>query len=205
MSERLDLTMVDEHPYLMLVLGQAQSGKTTFMNYLQHAWHLVGPRGGKTLALDNVCPDPPKPKHLAAWSTYWTYEAPASIPQDVSMVLCDESSVYLSSSARQSPVLHEVARRGQHINGGVGVSAVLGSQRLTDFPDDIRAQANRVVIFRTISNNDVEWLGKNLPGITRQHMQMLRVLPPGYGIVWDQRLGVFTPYVEAWDRQREAV
>ena len=197
MTAQYDLLGLSLHPGLTLVAGQAQSGKTSFMNWLLAGWRTAGPRGGHTLALDSVCGDPPTPKYLAAWADYWCDVEPARIPAEVSLVACDEASTFLRSSQRLSPVMYDLAKRGQHMNDGAGVSAVFGSQRITDIPTDVRGQAKRWVIFRIISVPDLEWLGRNVAGIEEHHLQMLPMLPPGYCIIIEDGR-VYTPHVDEW-------
>ena len=189
-------TMQDRHPWVQVVLGKAQSGKTTYMNLVLQLWRRQVK--GLSLAIDRNCTDPPQWKHLARWSNAWTADVPATLDKAVTLLACDEAAAYLGAGGIRGkfPVLEAAVFRGQH-TGRWGLSCLLGTQRAKHIHPDVWSQAKRVVCFRTIDANDLQRI-QDLAGMTDLALRMIPRLPPGYAVVWDERDGLFYPYVPEW-------
>ena len=169
--------IIDLHPGVHFFLGQAQSGKTTLMQYVLSQWP------GHSLAIDCNATDPPAKKHLARYGTWWAEEMPAQLPPGVSAVASDECVNYTKELPRDE-LMFQLVRRGQH-QLPHGVTALLGSQRPMDIGQDAWGQAKTVTIGRILGAPDLQRLA-TLPGMTRDIVARLPTLEPGWFVVWHQ-------------------
>jgi hypothetical protein len=55
-------------------------------------------------------------------------------------------------------------------------------------------------VFRTQLDADLERIGE-LPGVTAGHLELIPRLPTGCAVVWDDRDGVYVPWVPEWQRR----
>ena len=169
--------IVDLHPGVHFFLGQAQSGKTTLMQWVLSQWP------GHSLAVDSVCTDPPAQKHLARYATWWAEELPELLPPGTSAVACDECVDYTKEMDRDE-LMFQLVRRGQHQKPH-GVTALLGSQRPMDIGTDAWGQAKTITVGRLMGESDLRRVA-SLPGVTKDIVSNLPQLQPGWFVVWHQ-------------------
>lgn len=202
MTAPYDILMNDRWPSLCVVAGMAQSGKTT---YMQRLLQMARAAGRKSLAIDQVCTNPPQQKHLARYADVWTASIPDALPPDVSLVVCDEyARLRQELGADRHPLMQDIICRGQHTQLHLGgVKGVLGTQRPVDLGRPLVSQAKRWVIFRLRDARDLEYV-RELPGMTGQALEYLPKLPPGYAVVLDERDGLYMPWVDEWQRKAVA-
>lgn len=171
---------------VVLVLGQAQQGKTTL------AWKLV--RGGlaapRVLVLDPVRSKPLSKaiealdarafstwRGLSAWLASgqadgaWRAVLRSQQEADYAValqaapyyrhtaLLVDEALWFVNSREAYEH-LRKCARANAHFGGGLGVPLWLTAQRPMDIPPDIRSQATTVISFRQEEPRDLAFLAE---------------------------------------------
>jgi len=197
-----DPTRSSRDAHVQVVLGMPGHGKSTYICKVLQEWSKRGARG-ISLAVDGVCPDKPEPhgKHIAGWATHWcrpeALKDLAALPEQISMVACDEAALCLSTGRTDFRIMEQLIRRGRH-TGPHGVTLLLGTQRVVD-PRLAEAWTNaqRVVIFRMRGPNELERISK-LAGMTQEALERIPHLPPGYCVVWDIDEGLWYPWVKEW-------
>lgn len=168
---------------VVLVLGQAQTGKTTL------AWRLLKRLAPRVLALDPV-----RSKPLTAavsqrdavaflsWAALASFLAGESQPRnwravlrspeenDYAMtlhmapyfrhvtILADEA-LWLFGSAANTPLI-KCSRANAHFGGGIGVPLWLTAQRPMDIPPSVRSQADQIISFRQAEPRDLGFLSE---------------------------------------------
>ncbi len=176
--------IIDLHPGVHFFLGQAQSGKTTLMQYVLDQWP------GHSLAVDRNSTNPPAAKHLARYGTWWSEKLPDALPPGTSAVACDECAEYTKEMDEQAKpgepghLIYQLVRRGQH-QLPHGVTALLGSQRPMDIGMDAWGQAKTVTIGKIIGDSDLRRVA-SLPGVSREMVAWLPHLKPGWFMVWHE-------------------
>lgn len=75
------------------------------------------------------------------------------------VLLVDEGLWFCSNRALLRPLV-KVARANAHFGGGLGVPLVITAQRPMDLPPDIRSQADQLISFRQDEPNDLGYLAE---------------------------------------------
>jgi hypothetical protein len=73
-------------------------------------------------------------------------------------LLIDEGLTFATAQDSIDPLIH-LARMNAHFGGGIGVPAVITTQRPLDLPPDVRSQGTRIISFRQREPRDLQWLG----------------------------------------------
>ena len=174
--------IIDLHPGVHFFVGQAQSGKTTLMQYVLSQWP------GHSLAIDSESTEPPADKHLARYGTWWTETLPKQLPPGISCVGCDECAGYTKEMDEQAKpgepghMIYQLVRRSQHQKPH-GITSLLGSQRPMDIGPDAWGQAKTITIGCLFGQSDLQRIA-SLRGMPKELVGWLPTLEPGWFVVW---------------------
>jgi len=198
-AQHFDPIMRDRHPWTQCVVGQSQSGKSTYVNRCLQLW---GELGRRSLSIDAVCPRVPqeKGKHIAGWATGWCLPDElrhgGTIPPSVSLLALDEAALCFTPARSEFVAVRNAVMRGQH-HGLNGISTILATQRATQLHRDAWDNCKRWVIFHTTGSLDLERIA-DLPHMTAAALEQIPYLPVGYAVISDEKEGLFLADVAQW-------